>query len=105
MDNNPKRNAISCGKKYKTMQEDFQNHTRKNAKPCKKKYKAMQEEIQNHARRNTKPCKKKYKIQREDQQQASGTARPINQNRPLPTMTVCVQCTHTLHYHHQGLEY
>ena len=84
-----------CRKKHKTMQEES----------YKKKCKVMQEEVQNHARRNTKPCQKKYKIQRELQQQASGTARPINQNRPLPTMTVCVQCTHTVHYHHQGLEY
>ena len=103
--NATRKKTKPCRKKNKTMQEEFQNHTRRNAKPFKKKCKAIQEEIQSHARRNTKPCQKKYKIQREDQQQASGTARPINQNRPLPTMTVCVQCTHTLHYHHQGLEY
>ena len=102
---NKKATKKTCRKKHKSMQDVFQNHARRNAKPFKKKYKTMPQEIQNHARRNTKPCQKKYKIQREDQQQASGTARPINQNRPLPTMTVCVQCTHTLHYHHQGLEY
>ena len=92
-------------KKYKTPQEKKQNHVGRNTKPCRKNFKIIQEEMESHARRNTKLCKKKYKIQREHQQQASGTARPINQNRPLPTMTVCVQCTHTVHYHHQGLEY
>ena len=122
MENNPKRitysemqlhvgrNRKRCRKKYKTPQKNIQKcqekkHAGRNTNPCRMSFKIMLEEMQSHARRNTKPCQKKYKIQREDQQQASGTARPINQNRPLPTMTVCVQCTHTVHYHHQGLEY
>ena len=102
IENDEGRNIKHHRKKTKKPRK---KHAGRNTNPCRMSFKIMLEEMQSHARRNTKPCQKKYKIQREDQQQASGTARPINQNRPLPTMTVCVQCTHTLHYHHQGLEY